>query len=69
MARVRLDLDSDTYQRLLKSALAERRPVSWQAEVLLRSELLRSEHQLTPSGALEPGEVVARPPHTRAVPA
>jgi hypothetical protein len=39
MARIRLDLDSETYQRLVEVALAERRPVPWQAEIMLRVAL------------------------------
>lgn len=39
MARIRLDLDSETFRRLHEVATAERRPVAWQAEVLLRCAL------------------------------
>lgn len=39
MARIKLDLDSETYQHLLDAALAERRPVHWQAEIMLRQAL------------------------------
>ena len=39
MARLRLELDSETYLKLLDSALAEKRPVDWQAEVMLRRAL------------------------------
>ncbi len=39
MAQLRITLDSETHQRLLESALAERRPVPWQAEVVLRRAL------------------------------
>lgn len=39
MARLQLDVDQETYVRLAESAVAERRPVGWQAEVLLRRAL------------------------------
>ena len=37
--RLRLELDRDTSDRLIGQAAAERRPVPWQAEVLLRQAL------------------------------
>lgn len=39
MARIKLDLDQETYEHLLNVALAERRPVHWQAEIMLRQAL------------------------------
>jgi hypothetical protein len=39
MAQLRLDLDQETFERLVEVALQERRPVVWQAEVLLRQAL------------------------------
>jgi hypothetical protein len=39
MARLQLELDTETAERLMESAVAERRPVVWQAEVLLRRAL------------------------------
>jgi hypothetical protein len=39
MPTLRLDLDRETYDRLLRQADAERRPVVWQAEVILRRAL------------------------------
>ncbi len=39
MARLRLDLDPKTYEALMATAVAERRPVGWQAEVILRRTL------------------------------
>jgi hypothetical protein len=39
VAHVRLDLDTDTFTRLVEAAVAERRPVDWQAEVILRRAL------------------------------
>lgn len=35
MARLRLDIPEDTYTRLLEIAAQERRPINWQAEVIL----------------------------------
>ena len=37
--RVRLDLDPETFGRLIKTAVAEQRPADWQAEVILRRAL------------------------------
>jgi hypothetical protein len=37
--RVRLELDPETFGRLVESAVAEQRPADWQAEVLLRRVL------------------------------
>ena len=39
MARLRLELDAETFKRLTQHAVADRRPVAWQAEVLLRRAL------------------------------
>ena len=39
MARVRLDLDSQTFGRLVETAVNEQRPADWQAEVILRRAL------------------------------
>jgi hypothetical protein len=39
MAQLKLDLDQETFERLVEVALQERRPVVWQAEVLLRQAL------------------------------
>ena len=39
MARLRLELDPDTYGKLVERAVEERRPVVWQAEVILRDAL------------------------------
>jgi len=36
MPKLRLDIDQETYERLVKRAVAERRPIDWQAEVTLR---------------------------------
>ncbi len=36
MPSIKIDLDSETYARLTERAVAERRPVPWQAEVTLR---------------------------------
>ena len=39
MPRLRLDLDRETYDALASLALAQRRPVVFQAEVILRQTL------------------------------
>ena len=36
MLKIRLDLDQESFERLAEIAVAERRPIGWQAEVLLR---------------------------------
>ena len=37
--RLKLDLDEDATARLVEQAVVERRPVPWQAEILLRKAL------------------------------
>lgn len=37
--RIRLEIDSETYGRLMREAVAEKRPADWQAEVILRRAL------------------------------
>jgi hypothetical protein len=39
MARLRLDLDQETFVALTERAIRERRPITWQAEVMLREAL------------------------------
>jgi hypothetical protein len=39
MTRVKLELDTETFGRLVESAVAERRPVDMQAEVVLMRAL------------------------------
>jgi hypothetical protein len=39
VARIRLDLDPETFSALMDRALRERRPVDWQAEVIIRQAL------------------------------
>jgi hypothetical protein len=39
VTRVRLELDSETYGKLMRVAVAEKRPADWQAEVILRRAL------------------------------
>ena len=39
MPRLRLDLDEQLYDRLVEAAVAERRPIIWQAEITLRRAL------------------------------
>jgi hypothetical protein len=36
MQRIRLDLDQQTFERLARAAAEERRPIPWQAEVIIR---------------------------------
>ena len=36
MPTIKLDVDSETYDRLVEQAVVERRPTAWQAEVTLR---------------------------------
>lgn len=37
--KIKLNLDRDTAQKLVQCAVSDRRPVSWQAEILLRRAL------------------------------
>ena len=37
--RVKLELDTETFGRLVESAVCEQRPADWQAEVILRRAL------------------------------
>jgi Putative transposase len=39
MAKIKLDLDTGTFERLVERAVQERRPIVWQAAVLLRQAL------------------------------
>jgi hypothetical protein len=39
---IKIDLDSDSFQRLTELAVEERRPIPWQAEVLLLRALTRA---------------------------
>ena len=39
MAQVKVDLTNQAYERLVEAALTERRPVDWQAEVLIMRAL------------------------------
>lgn len=39
MARIKLDLDQEAYQRLVELATTERRPITMQAEVIIRRGL------------------------------
>jgi hypothetical protein len=39
MAILKVDVDGETYARLAEQAVAERRPIPWQAEVELRRAL------------------------------
>ena len=39
MPRIRLELDQQTYDALVESAVRERRPIPWHAEVIIRRVL------------------------------
>ena len=39
MPVLKLEVDSETYDRLVEQAVAERRPVVWQAEIAIRRAL------------------------------
>jgi hypothetical protein len=39
MPRIRIDLDEETYSALMQRAHEERRPLQWEAEVLIRQAL------------------------------
>jgi hypothetical protein len=39
VAKLKLDVDIETLERLIERAVQERRPITWQAEVLLRQAL------------------------------
>lgn len=36
MPTIKIELEQDAYERLVERAVAERRPIDWQAEVMLR---------------------------------
>ncbi len=36
MPTIKIELEQDAYERLVERAEAERRPIDWQAEVMLR---------------------------------
>lgn len=42
--RLRLDIDTESYKRLMAIAVEQRRPIAWQAEVLLMQAI--AEHFL-----------------------
>jgi hypothetical protein len=39
MTRIKLELDTETFGRLVEAAVTERRPANWQAEVMLMRAL------------------------------
>jgi hypothetical protein len=49
MPRVRIDLRKEAYDALAARAIAERRPVDWQAEVLIESGLGLRDRPTTPN--------------------
>ena len=59
MHAVKLDLDRETFERLVERAAAERRPIPWQAEVTLRRALgLPFPYGDSPSGPTTGSELV-----------
>ncbi|MBI4496342.1 MAG: hypothetical protein HY689_00350 [Chloroflexi bacterium] len=54
--RLKLDLDEPTANRLIEVAQRERRPVAWQAEVLLQQALRPEGAQPAASPTLGPAE-------------
>lgn len=55
MPRVRLDLKPQTYEALAARAIEERRPIDWQAEVLIESGLGLRDRD-TPQAQVEQGK-------------
>jgi hypothetical protein len=58
--RLRLDIDQETYDRLIEIAIEEKRPIRWQAEVILAKAVadyfvptLRSEPLDVPLAGIE----------------
>lgn len=41
MARLRLDISEESFHELVQRAVSERRPIPWQAEVILEAALKR----------------------------
>jgi hypothetical protein len=62
---IKLELDGDAYARLSERAVSERRPIVWQAEVLLRAALgmpIRTDAGSGRSETAGPTGPVAEPP-------
>lgn len=57
--RIRIELDDEVKNRLIESAVRNRRPIAWQAEMLLRQAL--ADESCPESGCVvpEPEEVPA----------
>lgn len=47
MPKFKLELDQETYEKLLAIAFSERRPTEWQAEVLLTQAIREASDVLT----------------------
>lgn len=45
MPRVKLELDAETHERLIRESVAHMRPVQWQAEQIVREHLALPEHE------------------------
>jgi len=61
MPIVRLNLDPQTFHRLTEAAVDERRPIAWQAEVLLLRALGLPAPQPFPCAAVESAEMEGAP--------
>jgi hypothetical protein len=46
MPTIKVSLVQETYERLTAQAIKERRPVPWQAEVIIRDALLTPEERI-----------------------
>jgi hypothetical protein len=66
MAQFKVNVDRETLARLIEAAVAERRPVPWQAEVILRRAMGLPFPLLEPA-ELEPEPVAAGPVEAKAV--
>jgi hypothetical protein len=53
MPTFKIALDQDTFERLTDIAIAERRPIPWQAEVVLRQALCSTERPIRTQDANE----------------
>jgi len=59
MATFKIDLDQQTYEKLLTIALRERRPTRWQAEVMLTQAVTQDEGNTVGGDVREEGEGVS----------
>jgi hypothetical protein len=59
MTQVKLELDTETFGRLVESAIAERRPADWQAEVILMRALGVPPRETHPVTSINPTPAVS----------